>query len=200
MNADKDYLSLPISTFLDDLASKAPTPGGGSVACLSGAVAAAQAAMVIEYTVGKPRFAEHEDTLKHALAEFERARALFSELMREDMAAYQRWVDARKSDDPVEKQRAAATAAAVPMEVAALGGVMLALLEEIKNRVNPYLVSDLKVAADLTLATVRSAGYNVTVNLPGLEDEDQARKLAESLQQISDRADAHRDAIVQFQP
>lgn len=40
----------PISEWLADLGSKTPTPGGGAVAALNGAIAAAQLKMVCEYT------------------------------------------------------------------------------------------------------------------------------------------------------
>ena len=124
MSADKDYLSLPLRTFLADLAAKTPTPGGGSVAALTGALAAAQARMCVEYTVGKPKFAAHETKLREALAEFKRAEEAFGRLMAEDMAAYERLSAANKADDPTEQQQAVATAAAVPMEIAALAGAV----------------------------------------------------------------------------
>ncbi len=82
MSPEKDYLSLPLQTFLADLAAKSPTPGGGSVAALAGAVAACQARMVLEYSVGRAKGAEHEPRLREVLAEFGRAEQAFSCVMR----------------------------------------------------------------------------------------------------------------------
>lgn len=200
MSADKDYLSLPLRTFLADLAARTPTPGGGSVAAVSGALAAAQARMVVEYTVGKPRFAPYEDKLQEALRELKRAEDAFGRLMSEDMAAYERLSASRKADDPAEKQRAVATAAAVPMEIAALAGAMLALLDDLKDCVTPYLLSDLKVAAIMGFTAARCAALNVDVNLPEFADRAAAGRLASQLRQILDHAHTHRNAVVHHQP
>lgn len=43
----------PVQTFLDELASKASTPGGGSAAAIMGAMGAALVSMVANLTVGK---------------------------------------------------------------------------------------------------------------------------------------------------
>ena len=49
-----------IKDFLDDLASKSPTPGGGSAAALCGAVAASLVSMVCNLTMGKKKYADFE--------------------------------------------------------------------------------------------------------------------------------------------
>ncbi|HEU4725278.1 MAG TPA: cyclodeaminase/cyclohydrolase family protein, partial [Candidatus Eisenbacteria bacterium] len=46
--------------FLDEVASSAPTPGGGSVAALAGSLAGALATMVARLTIGKKKYAEHD--------------------------------------------------------------------------------------------------------------------------------------------
>jgi methenyltetrahydrofolate cyclohydrolase len=196
MSADKDYLSLPLRTFLTDLAAKTPTPGGGSVAAMAGALAAAQARMVVEYTIGKPRFAAHEDRLREALDEMKRAEEAFDRLMSEDMAAYERLSAAQKTGDATEKQRATAMAAAVPMEIAALAGAVAALLDSIKTVVNPYLLSDLKVSAILSLAAAQSAALNVEINLREDPNHDEAERLNRQIIQIVEKAHEHRNAVV----
>ena len=42
-----------IENFLEAAAAKQPTPGGGSVAALAGALAAAMGEMVLNYTLGR---------------------------------------------------------------------------------------------------------------------------------------------------
>ena len=42
-----------VQAFLDQLASASPTPGGGSVAALTGALAAGLISMVCQLTVGR---------------------------------------------------------------------------------------------------------------------------------------------------
>ena len=70
-----------IHDFLNATAAKQPTPGGGSVTALCGALAAAIGEMVLNYSVGKKDLAQHQDDLKTGLSELTRARALLLGLM-----------------------------------------------------------------------------------------------------------------------
>jgi formiminotetrahydrofolate cyclodeaminase len=56
------------------------------------------------------------------------------------------------------------------------------------GKVNRYLLSDLAVAIELAMATVRSAGYNVRVNLPELKDPAERARLLQEQQQAVERA------------
>src|SRR6266576_6548785 len=85
-----------ISDFLNATAAKQPTPGGGSVTALAGALAAAMGEMVLNYSVGKKDLAQHQPELKIGLAELTRARALLLGLMVEDQVAYEALTAARK--------------------------------------------------------------------------------------------------------
>ena len=198
MSAEKDYLSLPLQTFLTDLAAKAPTPGGGSVAAMVGALAASQARMVIAYTAGKKRFAEHETLLQESAAEFERAEAVFTQLMSEDMAAYERFSAASKSDNDEERQLAVATAAAVPMEIVALAAVLAKQFDTLKDKVNPYLLSDLQVSAILAFASARAAALNVRINIKEMADQDVAKRLEAQFAELIDHVHQHRSAVVHY--
>ena len=54
------------ATFLDQLASNAPTPGGGAASAYVGALGAASVAKVAAVSVGKPKFAAHDAELRDA--------------------------------------------------------------------------------------------------------------------------------------
>jgi formiminotetrahydrofolate cyclodeaminase len=200
MSSEKDYLSLPLQSFLTDLAAKAPTPGGGSVAALVGAVATSQARMVLAYTVGRADAPDKEAHLRELLDELDRGQEMFGQLMSEDMAAYERYATARKSDDPAERQRAIATAVTVPMEVVVLASAVGARLDEIKGEVNPYLYSDWQVSAILAFAAARSAALNVRANLRELADHAEAERLENQLNALLHRAHHHRSAVVHYRP
>src|SRR5437588_8502955 len=89
----------PVKDFLAASAAKQATPGGGSVAALAGALAAAMGEMVLNYSVGKKNLAEHEPVLREALAEMTRARQLLLGLMVEDQVAYEALTAGRKLPD-----------------------------------------------------------------------------------------------------
>lgn len=200
MSAGKNYLELPLREFLNDAAAKSPTPGGGSVAAMVGALGVSMARMVLAYTVGKRHFARHETELRQAADEFARASRLFEQLMAEDMAAYERFAAARQSEDEEEQQRALATAAVVPLELAALADVFSTRLDKIKAIVNPNLYSDLRVAAILAATAAEAAAVNVRINLDAIQDSAQAGRMSKQLEALLRRVQTNRDQIVAYEP
>src|SRR3954464_8001936 len=87
---------ISIDEFLTAAAAKQPTPGGGSIAALAGALAGSMGEMVLNYSVGKKNLAQYEPELREALAELTRARRLLLQLMVEDQVAYEALTAARK--------------------------------------------------------------------------------------------------------
>jgi formiminotetrahydrofolate cyclodeaminase len=164
-----------IDSFLIAAAAKQPAPGGGSVTALVGALAASMGEMVLNYSIGKKNLAAHEPTLKVALQEFHRARQLLLSLMAEDQSAYEAITALRKlpedSADRLAKEPPTLLACIrVPEAMAATGVAILDLCDRLADKVNKYLLSDLAVSAELAMATVRCALYNVRINLDGLND------------------------------
>lgn len=195
-----DYLSLPLREWLEHTAAKSPTPGGGSISAVVGTHATALGRMVLAYTIGKPKYAEHESRLREIDAELAGDLEEFQRLVTEDIKAYERLRVANKSDDTEEKARAAAAALAVPMEVVVLAGAVCARLDEVKTWVNSYLYGDLRTAAILAEATAHAASAIARVNLPGLEDRREADRLEERIDLLLGRAARHRSNVVYHQP
>jgi formiminotetrahydrofolate cyclodeaminase len=163
-----------IEKFLDELAAKKPTPGGGSVAAVAGALAAAMGEMVLNYSVGKKGLEGHQEQIKHALAEFHRARGMMLEWIVEDQAAFEKLTLARKTPGG-NVEEALRTCIDVPLSMAATGGAVVKLAEDVAAIANPYLLSDLAVCAELAMATVRTAVYNVRVNLKEIQGPERER-------------------------
>ena len=140
--------------------------------------------MVLNYSVNKKGLEAHADKLKVALAEFRRARQMMVELMLEDQSAYEALTTAKKMP-PDSPQRAATVASAVlicarvPQTMAATAVAILELADTLVEIVNPYLLSDLAVCAELAMATTRAALYNVWVNLREISDQRDRRRFEE---------------------
>src|SRR6266404_1951603 len=77
-----------VETFLDDLASAAPTPGGGSAAAIMGAMGAALVSMVCNVTLGKKGQEQAAAEMQAVHAESERLRARLTAMVDEDIAAF----------------------------------------------------------------------------------------------------------------
>ena len=190
--------SRTIQAFLDAAAAKHPTPGGGSVAALAGALAAAMGEMVVNYSIGKKDVAAHEAELQAALGEFHRARHLMQMLMTEDQAAYEALTAARKArreDGSSSDVFDAALLASirVPQAIGAAAVAIIELCERIAPKINRYLVSDLAVCVELAMATARCAMYNVRANLPDVPDS----KERDHLEQMTVRVLSHATTTLQ---
>jgi glutamate formiminotransferase/formiminotetrahydrofolate cyclodeaminase len=183
-----------IGDFLAAAASRQPTPGGGSVAALAGALAASMGEMAVHYSVSKKNPQPGYAALQIAVNEFHRARQLLLSLMTEDQAAYEALTAARKMSESPQKAEAVAAAltacVAAPQAVAAAAKAILELAQSLAPRVNPLLLSDLAVCAEMAMATVRCAIYNVRVNLPDVTDVQKRRAIEAQNSQLLTSATA----------
>jgi len=164
---------LTVESFLDATAARQPTPGGGSVAALVGALAAAIGEMVLNYSVGKKDLEAHQEALKQALADLHGSRQIILELLVEDQRAYEAMTESKrvaKSSLGHSIQPALSAAINAPAAIAATGLTILEICKRIAPIVNKFLLSDLAVCAELAMATVRCGIYNVQVNLPEVTD------------------------------
>lgn len=179
-----DLGALPLSSLLEAIAAKTPTPGGGAVACAVGALAAATAGMVVSYSVGKKDLAAHQEMLRSAEAYLRRARVLFLQLAAEDAAAYGLLNELQKlpEADPrrqAELADAVDSSVQVPLASVAAGADLLRLFESLTSTTNRHLRSDLAVAAILAESAARAGACNVRINLPLLPEGRRAAKEAE---------------------
>lgn len=173
-------LDQTIGSWLDEVASAAPAPGGGAVAALNAAVGAALISMVCNLTIGNPRYAEYEEHMRAALASATELRARAVELAAADAVAFGAVSDAYglPKDSDTEKvartaaiQAALVGAAEVPLRAAATAAAIIELAERIRAEANRNVVSDVAVAAASARAALDGAVVNVEVNLGLMKDE-----------------------------
>jgi len=173
-----DLLALSVSDFVEAAAAKTPTPGGGSVAGVVGALGVALGEMTLNFTRGKKKFAEHAEYHDHLAGRMAKARAMFQTLVGEDVQAYKLYQGAQRQDDGPEKdeavQLATATAINVPREMTKLALAVLADLKELGSKCNTWLITDLLASAVLSVAAVRLSDYNVRINIPSVADKPAA--------------------------
>jgi methenyltetrahydrofolate cyclohydrolase len=183
----------PLDQFLAAASAKQPTPGGGSVTAVVGALAASMGEMVMHYSIGKKNQQAIDQELMPVLAELTRARHVLLQLMVEDQLAYEAITRLKKlpAGSPERQGQypvALAACIRIPEAMAATGVAILELCDRVVNFSNYYLLSDLAVSADLAMATTRCGIYNVRVNLKDLADEDDRRRVESSISQMLHRA------------
>lgn len=188
----------PISAFLDALASRTPTPGGGAAACLAGAVAASLAGMVVAYTIGRKDAEAHRDRLEDAARRFEAARVVLLRLADEDAEAYgvlSPLLRLPESDPRRQAELPGALEAAIAAPRAAMAACsnVLRLLEAVEPISNRNLRSDLAIACVLSAASARASAWNVSINLPLVADAERRDEIeSDTVTTLADLAERAR--------
>ncbi len=197
----------PVITFLDELASSAPAPGGGSVAALSGALGAALISMVCNLTVGKEKYADVQEDIQALLAQSEALRQELVELLEADVQVYTEVSKAMKMPRATDEEKAARTAAmqkalqaatGVPMRVAEACVQVMDLCRPTAEKGNVNAVSDVGVAVLMAEAGLRSAALNVLINLGAIKDEAFVAGNRAKLNALLEGKPAVRDEIYQL--
>ncbi len=196
----EDFTRLNVNEFLDKIADRTPTPGGGAVAAATGALACALAKMVTNYSVGKKTEEGMRKRIEELAIHLHRTDAILRALITQDAIAYKQMTQAAKSakKDPSKQgdfQKAILSAIGVPMETAATASNALATMDAFKTLASRYLLSDLGVAAVLAEAAARAAAYSVRINLHELTDPSQKTRIASEIDTIIAHCRDKRDAI-----
>src|SRR6185437_5794125 len=127
-----------LGSWLERLASDNPAPGGGAVAALCGALAAALVSMVARFTVGRPKYKDVEEHVQKILKNSERARKMLTELIEADARAFQlvslaykmtKTTDEERVKSDETLQQALTTASDVPVMVAEIAREVLVMAQ-----------------------------------------------------------------------
>lgn len=191
-----DYANEPLHRYLDDLASRHETPGGGSVSGLVAALAAGLGSMVCHFTVGKKKYAAVENEIKDILSQCDSLRLDLLAQMQRDVDVFQSQMatayglpkDTAEQASARESalQAACKAAAAPPMTIARQCRKLMDLLESLAEKGSTMLISDTGCAAALAHGAFESAAFNVQINLNFIKDNDFASAMAGELKTLTD--------------
>ena len=187
------FQSMPLDALLEATASKEPVPGGGGIAAMTAASAAALVEMVANLTLGKKGY---EDVAKLMESIKEQARDLrirYLAGIAEDAAAFDGVIRAVRlpKDTPNRKdivQQAFKEAAEIPFSLGKDIFVLVQLAEQTVRYGNKWVITDGAIAAMNARSAMRSAFYSVRVNLQSIKDEQYVRDMTEAIQRIEREA------------
>ena len=192
-----------LELFLDDLASRKPTPSGGSAAAVMGAMGAALVSMVCNLTIGRTQYRDFEEELKSVLTKAEELRRDLIKMIEEDMQAFDGVMRAYRmprltKDETATRaqviQTALKTATLVPMRCCRACGEVIILGRVVGDKGNRNVVSDAGVATVAAYAALRSAALNVFTNAKVITDRIFAEKQLVELEQLLSEADTATEA------
>jgi len=165
-----------VEPFIEQLAAPMATPGGGSAAAASGAMAAGLAAMVASMSRGKKAYVQYERPLSEAISQLSQLREDLKASIDADaesyqavMAAYKKAKDSAAADGILDAALKQATS--VPLSVAERAREVLQIAEGLRPITNPNMKSDLVTAGALARAAIEGALANVEINLESLKDQ-----------------------------
>ncbi|HEC81560.1 MAG TPA: methenyltetrahydrofolate cyclohydrolase [Thermoplasmatales archaeon] len=176
----KKLVDLKVKSFLDEVASESPAPGGGSVAALAGALGAALSAMVCNLTLGKEKYAAVHDEIGEVLDRCEHTRERLVDIIDKDTEAFNKVMEALKlpkNSDEEKKvrknklQEAFKGAALVPLETARLCAEIMELSKVVAQKGNQSSITDAAVSALMAEAGFKAAILNVRINLTSIKDK-----------------------------
>ncbi len=205
-----NLIDLSVKSFIDEVDSSSPAPGGGSVSSLAGAIGCALSRMVCHLSFGKKKFEALDETIKTEftvcfdnLAKFQ---TRLVELIDEDTKSFGVFMKALKlpKDTEEEKQirlkemeEATKVIIKVPYEIAKLSCDALESLETIVKNGNKNAITDVGVAAILLDSAVEGACLNVKINLPGLSDTELVNTYKNDVEMLIDKSHSIRTSYLQ---
>ena len=200
------YENTTISAFLEELSSAAPAPGGGSVAALSGAMAASLVMMVCNLTVDKEQFAETKKEITGILGKALDLREELMSAVDEDVQAYNAVISCYRLPKGTQEeasrrkeqlQTALKQANEVPYRTAEKCYRVLELTRRLPQIGNPNAVSDVAVSAHLAEAALQSALYNVDINCNYILDDTYVQDYRKKRNALSEQAVITRKDVIE---
>lgn len=185
------------TTFIDELSSAAPTPGGGGASAYVGALASALASMVGNLTVGKKAYAEVEADVYVVLEKLADVRERLLELVDEDARAFEPLAAAYRLPKATPEEQASKHAALqaalvaacdVPLEIMHQTAKVVELSEFLAYHGSKMALSDVGVAVAFARAAVEGASLNIFINAASMDDAAQAEHYRTEARAVIDAA------------
>lgn len=170
--------------FIEELASAAPTPGGGAACAYVGVLATCLTSMVGNLTVGKERYRNVEEEARQKLVQLEGIRERLANLVRADEEAFAPLAAAYRMPRGTDDERALREAAVqealygaseVPLEVMETILEALGVAKFFAYNGNRSALSDIGAAATFARAAAHGVRMTVVANISSMKDEQRAR-------------------------
>lgn len=177
-----------VTSYLERLASKAPTPGGGAAAAMQVAQGAALVSMVAEFTAG-PRFRDIEAEAEQIA---KRARILMRSALyaaQEDERCFGQLSSAYRmpKDQTVQRSAAIQEATVIASEplvsTVEISAVVVTLAQRLLAIGNPSVLSDVAAAAEAARAATRTAVITLEMNIAALHEQKHRDRLSDTVRQ-----------------
>ena len=203
-----EFSNYTLSDFLQELSSSNPTPGGGSVAGLIGALAGSLNSMVYSLTLNKKSFQNLDLDIQKKILDFSEASEKFVKkslnLMEADKANFKKLIESYKLPKDTEEQskirsskikEGTLLALKAPLEMAKEAYKFYNNIDIAIEYGNKMLISDAKCAAILLNSCIECSIINVKVNLDGLKESEFVTKTENELKELLSNSNLRKNKI-----
>ena len=171
-----------MNTFLTELASSAPVPGGGGASALVGGVSCALCSMVANLTTGKKKYAQYQDRIDELLPYLEELRVELLADIKLDADAFYPLSQAYSipKEDPNRDEimeEALLTASNAPMKIVEDVSKLVPVLEELEVIGSRLAISDVAVAAAACATALKGAVMNIYINTKSMKNREVAETM-----------------------
>ncbi len=196
-----------LDTFITDLASKAPTPGGGGASALGGAIGSALGSMVGNLTLGKKKYAEYEPDIRLLLDKLSHNQEELLALMDQDAKAFEPLSKAyalpKNTEEEIAQkeevlEQALYAASLVPIDIMRKSVEALLIQEELSVKGTRIAISDIAVGVQFLRAALLGASMNVYINTKSMKNRDNAKELNKEADELIQKGTAIADKVYQY--
>lgn len=176
-------------SFIEELSSSAPTPGGGGASALIGALSSALCNMVVNLTTGKKKYAAYQDKLDEYIVSIENMTSRLLEDIEKDAKAFAPLAAAYSMDKDTTRyeeimEEAILNAATAPMEITHDIYNLVPIIEELEVIGSRLAISDVAVAATAARAALEGAVMNVYINTKFMKNREVAMAMNEEADRL----------------
>jgi glutamate formiminotransferase/formiminotetrahydrofolate cyclodeaminase len=192
---ERPLANMKLIDFVDETSIDSPAPGGGSIAAICGALAAALAGMAAHLTVGRKGYEQVREEMAHQTEQAQELKDFFLRAIDDDTAAFNEVMAAlrlpkktpsQKQERKTAIQKSTHQAIDVPFSVLTQALKAIGLAEQSVDKANSAALSDAGVAGLCARTAAEGAFYNVAINLPGLDDKQIVARMYKEAKEILD--------------
>lgn len=190
-----------LSEFTEALSAKTAVPGGGGAAAYVASMGIALGTMTGNYTLGKKRYQDYEESIRRAMEQAEELRKEFLDLMEKDAEAFLPLSKAYgiPKEDPSRDtvlEEALLGAAEVPLSLMRSCIKGLALMMVFREKGSKLMQSDVSSGTYFLYSALRAATFNVYINTELMRNREKALSMDREARMLLSEGRRNFDAVM----
>lgn len=191
-----NYLEEPLKNYIDRISAKTPVPGGGSVTACVASFGAGLLNMVLNFTLGRERYAVYQKELEGIKAEIDRMLEKLTLYIEEDSEVYsfiKRYSTQEKN--PALQEKYLRQSVQMHLDICDISLKIIEFSGLLVEKANPGLISDTGMSAVLGVSAFKSAKLNILINLKYLSDKEFVKSIMDRVDAIENRVLSEGEAV-----